>query len=262
MNQLFKTTFLIACLILAGATVCQGALTLTGTSYTESFDTIGSGLSAGWSVNTGATASSVGSAATLTTAATSWATTTGNFRNVASSDGLNSGDSATTQAASTDRALGIRQTGAFGDPGAAFELNIQNTTGFNNFSLSVSLQMLSVQGFSTTWTVDYRLGDSGTFTSLGTYSDPGTFGTTSFTANSTDLSSWNDQSQDVWFRVVALNAATGSGSRDTFAIDDFSLTYSVVPEPATWGAISALGLLGICGVQTWRQRRASCMHFS
>jgi hypothetical protein len=176
---------------------------------------------------------------------------------MASSDGLASGATPTQQANSADRALGIRQTGSFGNPGAAFELNIQNTTGFNNFSLSVSLQMLSVQSQSTTWTMDYRIGDSGSFTTLGTYSDPGTFGSTTFTADSTALSSWNNQSQDVWFRVAALSSSTGSGNRDSFGIDDFSLNYSIsaVPEPDTWGAISALGLLGICGLREWRQKK-------
>jgi hypothetical protein len=28
-----------------------------------------------------------------------------------------------------------------------------------------------------------------------------------------------------------------------------------VPEPGTWGAISGAGLLGLCGVRAWRQRR-------
>ena len=28
-----------------------------------------------------------------------------------------------------------------------------------------------------------------------------------------------------------------------------------VPEPPEWGAISALGLMGICGLREWRQRR-------
>ncbi len=250
---------LVLVLMAAGACSDRAALILNGTSYTESFDSIGSGLPAGWSVNTGASASSVGTAHSFTTSANTWGDTGGSFKNLASSDGLTSGSSTTAQGNSTDRALGIRQTASFGDPGAAFELNIQNTKGFNNFSLSVSLEMLSVQGRSTTWTIDYRLGDSGDFISLGTYADPGTFGSTTFTANSAALNSWNDQSQDIWFRVVALGASTGSNNRDTFAIDDFSLTYSDVPEPAKWGLISAVGLLALCGWRGWRQRHAACV---
>ena len=250
---------LVSVLVFAGVISSRAVLTLSGTSYVETFDNIGSGLPTGWSVNTGASASSVGSAATFDTAQKTWGDTGGSFKNVASLEGLASISSKAEQDKSTDRALGIRQTGSFGDPGAAFELNIQNTAGLHDFSLSVSLQMLyeSFQGRSTTWTMDYRVGDSGDFTSLGTYTDPGTFGSTTFTANSTELNSWDNQSQDIWFRVVALSASTGSGSRDTFAIDDFSLTYSAAPEPREWGLISGAGLLALCGISTWRERRAA-----
>jgi hypothetical protein len=253
-----KMLFALGCMVLVGASIStRAALVLNGTSYTQNFDGIGSGLPTGWSVNTGATISGTGSAAILTTGATSWASATGQFQNSASSDDLGSSATSGQQSASLDRALGIRQTGTFGDPGAAFELNIQNTTGYDDFSLSISLQMLGVQSRSTAWTIDYRIGDSGNFTPLATYSDPGIFGSTLFTANSSTLSSWNNQSQDVWFRVVALNPSTGSGSRDTFAIDDFSLTYSAiaaVPESAETGLISATGLLVILSLDIWRRR--------
>jgi len=133
-------------------------------------------------------------------------------------------------------------------------LELQNTEGYQDFTLSLKAQMLSVQTRSTVWTFDYRVGNSGSFTTLGTYSDPGVFGTTTFTFTPSQLSAWNDQSSPIWFRVVALTGTSGSGNRDTFGIDDFSLNYSPVPEPGEWGAYAAVGLLGFWGLRAWRQR--------
>lgn len=222
------------------ANLTNAALSLSGTSYSQSFDSIGSGLPAGWSVNTGASDSSLGVAGATYTAtpgtSTSWGNISGAFKNVASA-GLGSGAAVADQTAAADRALGVRQTGTFGDPGAAFTLELENTAGLNGFSLSIDMQMLSVQGRSTTWSVQYGLGTAPTsFTTLGTYSDPGVFGSATVTYDSTALSGINNQSGEVWFRVVALSAATGADNRDTFAIDDFSLSY--VPEPTTWALIA------------------------
>jgi hypothetical protein len=226
----------------SGKAVAVG-IVLSGTSYTETFDGLAGGLPAGWSVKTGATSAALGSDAAYVATATSWATTTGNFRNAASADGLTSGASAAAQSGSADRALAIRQTATFGDPGAAFMLSIQDTLGFENFSLSFKAQMLSVQDRSTTWTIDYRLGASGAFTSLGTYADPGVFGSTTRSFNATQLSAWNDQAQPVYFRIAALSAATGTtGSRDTFGIDDFSLSFSAVRRAVPDATLGALWL--------------------
>lgn len=242
-----------ALVLLAASIKAVGVgIVLTGTSYTENFDGLASGLPTGWSVKTGATSTGLGTDAMYVSTATSWATTTGHFRNAASADGLTSGASATTQSGSTDRALAIRQTASFGDAGAAFVLEIQDTLGFGNFSLSFKAQMLSVQDRSTTWTIDYRLGTSGAFSSLGTYSDPGSFGSTLLSFNSTQLAGWNDQPDPVYFRIAALSAATGTtGNRDTFGIDDFSLSFSAVQRAvpdatsgATWvGSVFLMLLL-------------------
>lgn len=137
--------FLLAFVPLSG----YSQVTLTGTSYIENFDGIGSGLPTGWTVNTGANASSTGTNATVTTAATDWGNTSGAFKNFASADGLTGTENSATQSSATDRVLGIRQTGSFGDPGAAFMLTVANTTGFQNLSLSFKAQMLSVQTRST-----------------------------------------------------------------------------------------------------------------
>lgn len=250
MKMTLKGGFATVWLMLAGAVITANAtLSLSGTSYSQNFNSIGSGLPAGWSVNTGASDSSLGTVgATYTAAATSWGAGTGAFRNMASfGSGLASGASVANQAAATDRALGIRQIDTFGDPGAAFVLGIANTAGLNNFSLALDLQMLSVQGRSTVWSVQYGLGASpSSFITLGTFLDPASFGSTLFTLNSAALSGIDNQSQEVWFRVAALSATTGSNSRDTFAIDNFSLTYSVIPPagavPETSTVYAGLGL--------------------
>ncbi len=210
-------------------------LTLSGTSYTQTFDGIGAGLPAGWTVRTGATDTNLGAEQTFNPSATSWADTAGRFKNFASGDGtLGAAATAPEQNAATDRALGIRQTGTFGDPGAAFVFEIDDTAGLENFSLSLKAQMLSVQPRSTTWTIDYRVGDSGTFTSLGTYPDPGVFG-------STDLGpfalpdSVNNQCDPVYIRIAALSASSSSGNRDSFGIDDVELTYTSAGTPVLCG---------------------------
>lgn len=91
--------------------------------------------------------------------------------------------------------------------------------------------MLHEQTRSTTWTIDYAVGNSpSSFTALGTYPDPGNFGTTTVTYNlGTDA---DNQTNNVWIRVVALSASTGSGSRDTFGIDNFILNYAGPSFPA------------------------------
>jgi hypothetical protein len=223
----------------AGVLTASAQVTLTGTSYTETFDSIGSGLPPGWSVRTNATAISLGIPANFTATTTNWAASSGQFANYASTIS-NSGtnflgtEAPTNQAACTNRSLGVRQTGTFGDPGAAFVLRLENTLGFAGFQLSLDCNMLNVQSRSTPWTIDYGIGNSpGAFTALDTYADPGTFGATTKTVSFG--AALDNLNQNVWIRIVATNGATGSGSRDTFGIDNFRLSYhaygSIAPIP-------------------------------
>ena len=213
----------------------KAQVVLSDTSYTQTFDSLASGLPTGWRVATGATATSLGTAGTTAPAVGGWSDTTGAFKNFASADdtSLTSSSSTSAQAASTNRALGIRQASSL-DAGVAFEFNFSSSN-LTISSLSLDLLMLSVQARSTTWTIDYGIGSSPTtFTSLGTYSDPGVFGATTLTIN-TGLSLLSDQSS-VWIRVVALTASTGSGSRDSFGIDNFTLNYSASGSLVSIGA--------------------------
>lgn len=221
--------------VLTGAVGLTAQITLSVGTYSEDFDGIASGLPSGWDVRTGANATSLGSTATFNTAPTSWDTTTGQFRNSASAIGSAATDPAATQNAHTNRAVGLRQTGAFGDPGASFNVNL-NSTGLQVTNISIDLMMLSVQPRSTTWEIQYGLGASPTsFTTLATWTDPNAFGTTTFSFTTADFGTALDNQGSFWFRVVALTASTGGGNRDTIAIDNFSIT--TIPEPSSYPLI-------------------------
>jgi hypothetical protein len=223
-------------------------LTLSGTSYTQNFDSVGSGLPTGWTVNTNATVSSSGGTNAFDTTITSWSNTADRFKNLASSDGLLVGSSAAAQNASTDRALGIRPSATFGDPSGAFVFTLANTTGFTGFGLSFEFHTLDpVAARTNTWTVDYRIGPTGSFTSIGTVTD-GVFGKTNFTGSFG--SALNNTNAQVQIRIAALSASTGSGARDVVAIDDYQLTWTAIPEPST---VILVGL-GLAGALFMRQR--------
>ncbi len=211
-------------------------INLTGVSYQEDFNTLGDGITSGWAIYTDATSSSLGTLIDFNSAPKSWDNTAGGFRNVASANSeLEEGDAASEQKDVSDRALGIRQTGSFGDPGAAFVLSLTDTKGFQDFQLSLEAQMLSVQSRSTSWTIDYRIGTEGEFLALGTYDDPGEWGVTHLTTGSDFLNfsdSINNQSEPVQIRFVSLSDSTGESFRDTVAIDNFILNYSPVDNSA------------------------------
>jgi hypothetical protein len=226
-------------------------VTLTGTNYTQNFNSISNGLPPGWSVRTNATATGLGEPAPFPTAVKTWGDTTGEFGNCAAAvsntgTNFNGTESTTIQGNCTNRSLAVRQTGAFGDPGAAFVFQIANTTGFSNLTFSVDLSLLHSNNYSTTWTIDYAVGDSPTsFTLLGTNSDPGSFSSTNRTFTlGTDA---DNQSDNVWIRIVALRAATGSGSRDTFGIDNFSLSWTTNNPTVVTPVIPAIAAIAMNG---------------
>ncbi|MCX8489617.1 MAG: CotH kinase family protein, partial [Cyclobacteriaceae bacterium] len=220
----------------ASSNILSPQVTLGTSPYSQDFNSLGTGLPTGWSVRTGASASALGATATLVTANTSWISPTGNFRNVAAASGLTAASTTTDQNNSVNRALAIRQTSNFGDPGAAFVLQLANTTGLTNFQLSFKLQSLdgSASGRTTTWRVDYGLGSTPTsFTPVAT--TPAALTTTLAAAGaswgSTDVTvnfgtMLDNSSDNVWVRITTLAPSTGSGSRPTSAIDDFQLSYA------------------------------------
>jgi autotransporter-associated beta strand protein len=205
-------------------------IVLTGASYVQDFDALKDGLPVGWSVRTMATASALGALAAFNAAGIEWGATTGSFRNSASATGRVGNESTSAQLAVTNRALGLRSTGGFGDPGAEFAFTF-STLGKNLTGLSLKLQLLNAQGRSTAYSVQVGIGALPTsWETLAVHGDTGAFGNTDLSFDESVLASLDNQVQ-VWFRVVSLTASSGGGSRDTVGLDDFTLTY----EPSTPG---------------------------
>ena len=207
----------------------HGQLLLTGTNYIQNFDTLGTGLPAGWSVRTNATASSPGISVPFDAAPKSWGDSTGEFGNFASltnnAGGISAGSDSAAQSGFTNRVLGVRQGSSFGDPGAAFVLQITNTVGVSNLVFSADLFLLRSNSASTTWSIEYAVGNSpGAFALLGTFSDPGLVGVTHVSA-SLGVGA-NNQSESVWIRIAALSVSTGGGARDSFGLDNVEIGFT------------------------------------
>jgi hypothetical protein len=229
--------------------------------YVETFDNLATtGLPAGFNLYTGATAARLGTSPTAAQTiltpgtATAWAATGGGFKNFASATGdLPATATTAEQTAATNRALGVRQTGSFGDgtsatgAGPAFAFQIANTTGKTDFELSFKLQSLdnsTAVGRTATWRVDYGIGATpSAFTQVGTTSTTGqAFSSTTLTANFGGA--LDNQGGPVWIRVVAPALTTGSGNRPSSAIDDFTLTWqtnSTAPQLAAAPSALAFG---------------------
>ena len=211
-------------------------VTLTTSPYTEDFNNLGSsGLPAGFTVKKLATTIFLGTDTTLNSGVTPpWRGVGRGYKNFASSTQVTDpGADSATQSASSNRALGVRQTGSFADSGAAFVFQIANTTGKENFKLSFLLQSLDTSSpRTTTWIVDYAIGaNPTTFTPVSTLPATLTTGAKVFsnTAVSVDFgTALNNISDIVWVRVVTVKRSSGSGNRPSSAIDDWNLSWSSI----------------------------------
>ncbi|MDX5422815.1 MAG: choice-of-anchor J domain-containing protein, partial [Hymenobacteraceae bacterium] len=216
---------LVCCGLFAGSDA-YGQVTLNSSPYVQNFDNVGGGLPAGWSVKTGATQSSLGTDATFVTNATAWSSTSGQFNNRASLDGLTTAATSAEQSASSDRVIAVRQTGSMGDPGAAFVFTLANTTGYRGFSINFKAQELTNDGRTVVWSVDYGIGDNPTdFIPTGTTGTTSGIQSTDVVIPASSLTALDNTSEKVHIRIVALSGSTGGGSRDVFAIDDFRLEF-------------------------------------
>jgi len=247
MKNMKKVALLLSLAVSAFAANAQ--VTLTGTSYTQNFDGIGTSLPTGWTVQSGSSATSLGAAAT-------WYTSTefpsflgsdttcnsfvlsGGFKNFPSADVSSPGDDycATPPPSYTNRAIGVRQVSPTNathpnlDSGAAFVLEVANTTGFTNFKLNYQLQSLDTSSPRVTkWKVDYSIGTPTNFIPVTTTTGIFTTGGNTFSNNHDSVSfgsALDNISQPIWIRIVTLDYSSGSGNRASTAVDDYKLSWT------------------------------------
>lgn len=255
-NDFMRKTALLLSLI-AGSVCANAQVTLTGTTYSQDFSSLGLAtptVPTGWFGYTDATATSAGVLSTISTSKNYGVfadTVEGGgsckvniqddaFKNYPSANGGTTVKMATCSAQKliTDRALGCRQKGnpsppvtPLWDPGAAFVFKIANTAGRTAFNLNFKLQSLDT-AFSprtTTWVVDYGIGATPTSFTPATAVGTMTTGGYVFSNNPISVnfgSALDNQSSNVWIRIVALTNSTGGGNRASTAIDDFNLSWT------------------------------------
>src|SRR6478735_7034874 len=214
----------------SGGTGSNDGIELITSPFTLNFDNIAAGLPQGVYVKKSASSTSTGTNGVFSGNQVSWSNTSSGFKNYASATGLTAASSSTDQNASTNRALGVKQTGATGfDPGAAFVFQINNTVNKTNLTLNFLLQSLADGiGRTTVWQVDYALGDNpNTFipvtTSPSIITTGPTFNSLSVTVNFGNA--LDNKSGKTWIRIVTLSVTTGGGSRASTGIDDMQLSW-------------------------------------
>jgi hypothetical protein len=227
-----KNTIFTCMLVLCAQIVfAQNALQLpVGDLYEQDFNTLDDGLPPGWFVYESSTFDNLGSSTSFINQRHSWVNATGGMKNLASANSLSLGATTTQQNNSADRALGWRLSNTFGDPGAAIVLKLENTLHRESLSFSVDHQNLDPQARGYIVLIQYSINSGVSWTDLGDYTLPAN-------AASSDWGSLNAQyalgtdadnlSSEVWIRFAVLQSSTGSGSRDTYAIDNFSLSWNI-----------------------------------
>jgi hypothetical protein len=135
-----------------------------------------------------------------------------------------------------------------------------STVGF--VQISVAFDQISSGTGPANFHFEYSTDGGANFSTFADYAITHTTFTVSSTTFNENLSAMTglDNNAGVVFRLVDANSTSEGGgtvnTTGTSKVDNFIVNgISVVPEPPGWGAISALGLLGICGLREWRQRR-------
>lgn len=211
-------------------------------TYTQNFDSLGTGLPAGWAVWTSSTDSGNGdihSWVTTEVANNSGFSAASAFRNVPGSSqewskGLSSG---------SDRALGWRAGSAASRDGS-ITFTLANTSGYSLSEVRFELFTPNSTGTSAPIELQYQVGTGGPFKNFEpkvTYStdlaqNPLTV--TWLTLDAAQLASLGDQSTPVTFSFRNTHG-TGMTEFYTMALDNFSYSASAIPEPSTYALICA-----------------------
>lgn len=139
-------------------------------------------------------------------------------------------------------------------------LSIANTLNLVDFSLSLTVFQSNDVSGSQSYSLEYRTGATGDFTTLGSNFTTSSiaisdFLVTNYSISGVPLASIANQADAVYFRVRGVSGSSGgTGNLDTIGIDNFSLTYTAIPEPSTYGLILGAGALGFAAYR--RRRRA------
>jgi hypothetical protein len=231
--------------LLLNTFVSVAQVTLTNSPYVENFDNIGNGLPQGFFVATGANETTPGANTTFNTALSPWlSTTNGGFYNCASATGLINLSNPNQQALSPNRAISVRQTSSFGNPGAAFIFKINNTVGKTSFGLNFKLQTLdsTKQGISA-WRVDYGIGANPTNFTIApvtptTFSTGGKPGTAFYVFNRTMAANFGtglDNVNDiVWIRVWAPISTSDPSYSTAYSLLGFNNTTPTMSGIDDW----------------------------
>lgn len=241
-----KNLLFVASLVVTGFLAARPAaaqpIVLSGTNYSQNFDSLSSGLPQAWNTYSTATSTTQGNIAVYHSSPTNWSQTSALFWNMASltnSDGSAVPTNSTTAQQSNvlNRVIGIRQTGTAntgGDPGASIAVELNDTTIGSSFNVSFDWLQLADATRTTVWELDYGLGSTPSlYTKIAQWTNGGQLPSQIVTnyIGVTNLSfsfgsALDNQNQNVWIRIAALNATTGSGSRCGFGFDNFNLTWS------------------------------------
>jgi hypothetical protein len=234
------------------------AATAVSTSYTQDFDSLGTALPDGWEVWTSSTATGNGSAfpwSTAPVANNASGTASSYFRNLPGA----SQSWTASLSSGTDRALGWRGDSSASRDGS-ITFTFSNTSGWHFGSMRFDLFTPNSAGSMASFSLEYQVGSSGTFSSLAgksyttdTAQSPLTI--TSVTLTSVELSPLNNQSEQVTLRLN--NTASSGTSWNSLALDNFTYSASAIPEPSAYAFLAGMGGLVLAALRRRRTHPAT-----